>query len=138
METILPLVIAAIVFGFQIYANFKKEQEKARKRNPSQKPVPKEVPERERQIKKYGKTVTQRETVLNHPIPKPAYEKYTGMADEVEEVRRARAIHKPHQHAFKRLEAFALPDEEKEYNAHVDFDLRDAIIKAAILERPYK
>jgi len=129
METILPFIIAAVVFGFQIYANFKKEQEKARKRNPAERPSPPPPTPRS------NKPVLQK--TIEQSV-KPVYEAYSGVQEEVDEHKKTQIIHKRHPHAFRRLDAFELPDQSVNEHASADFDLRDAVIKAAILERPYQ
>lgn len=135
METILPFIIAAFVFGFQIYANFKKEQEKARKRRPHQSPA-------DKGSYQPLKRETLRKEVLKEPSfdyvnpeKKAYYEDFTGVV-EVEEVRRAKEIHKKHEHAYRRLEPYKLDAVEEEINPYAEFDLKDAVIKAAILNRP--
>jgi len=130
METILPFIVAAVVFGFQIYANFKKEQEKARKRNPAERAPSSSPPS----VPRPNKPVLQKR--VEQPV-KPIYEAYSGVLNEVDELKQTKAIHDRHQHAFRRLDAFEIPDESVNHHTAADFDLRDAVIKAAILERPY-
>lgn len=151
MENILPFIIGAIVLAAKAYNNFQKEQEKARKRNPQQRPVGEvsadfesepgnarrqvlddsSLPERHRQAK---------ESTEPTLIPS-AYEAYSGAMHEVEEVRRTREIRKKH-HAqgVKRLETYRAEvtgASTDGFMAAEDFDLRDAVIKSAILNRPY-
>ncbi|GAA4788186.1 hypothetical protein GCM10023231_15460 [Olivibacter ginsenosidimutans] len=123
METVLPFIIAALVFGFQVYSNFKKEQEKAKKRV--------QTPPKHKSIAKGPVSSPTQPVKEKHPV----YVQTIDVKDEAEEVKRARKIHQAHAHAFKRLDPFML-DEQQEENA--DFDLRDAVIKSIILERPYK
>jgi len=157
METIIPILIAIVVFAFQAYANFQKEQEKARKRNLGQPPLPEDNADRpitdpQSPPPDYPSQTTDRrppDTDSRTPIPgalplppdrSPAtrhrpFEDYAGVmsADEVKRVRKARQ----HRQTIQRLEVeeggtSASPIEE------VEFDLRDAVIKSAILERPYQ
>lgn len=134
METILPFVIAALFFGFQIYSNFKKEQEKARKRNPSQRPI-EEVTKDYSDKKEWATQERKKEVVINELPRVPKYDEFNGVLEEVEEVRRAKKIHSTHKHVYEPLEPYR---ESVEENSYANFDLRDAVIKAAILERPYK
>ena len=55
---------------------------------------------------------------------------------EIEELKRSVAIHKAHRHQFKRMDAFVI-DDKKDVIEVPDFNLREAIIMKAILERPY-
>lgn len=142
MEIILPFIIAAIVFGFQIYANLKKEQEKAKKRNPSQRPKGEVVvtygePEQYQQTKELRKR-RDKEVLVERKQPEIAkkYERFTGVLDEANEIRRKREIRPTHNHHSGRLNPYVI--DEDNINPYANFDLRDAVIKAAILERPYK
>ncbi|HWV75088.1 MAG TPA: hypothetical protein VN040_25390 [Pseudosphingobacterium sp.] len=133
METILPLIIAALFFGFQIYSNFKKEQEKARKRDPSQRPVGEQPPAYEER-KEWARQLQQKEVLVNETPNVSKYDEFTGVVEEVEEVRRAKEVHR----SYKQSRPFEPYVQAVEENPYRDFDLRDAVIKAAILERPYK
>ncbi|QNL48509.1 hypothetical protein H8S90_17180 [Olivibacter sp. SDN3] len=143
METILPFIIAAIVFGFQIYANFKKEQEKARKRNPSQPQQPRgevviEYEEAEPHQKKPLRKIRDKEVLVERKQPEvhQRYERYTGVLNEAKEVRRTKETRPAYGHHSGRLDPYVI--DESNLNTYADFDLRDAVIKAAILDRPYK
>lgn len=138
METFIPILIAIVVFAFQAYANFQKEQEKARKRNLGQPPVP-PLPEEnaERTSANPGADV-QRRTVKppqsqSQPVRK-AYESYSGFID-ADKMTRAKKVRKPTLSSL-RVEVDEQVDSASAGDA-VTFDLRDAIIKSAILERPY-
>ncbi|POY37540.1 hypothetical protein C3K47_07180 [Solitalea longa] len=54
---------------------------------------------------------------------------YTNIENKVEEVVRAKAAHSGHAHKFESFDAY------REHEEHVDFDLRDAVIKSVVLER---
>lgn len=156
MENILPFVIGALILGFKAYSNFQKEQEKARQRDPGQRPVGEVRADFERESDQPARRHTAEERhaevqrmprepresksrEVAQPIPS-AYEKYTGTWSEVEEVRRARGVHQPHGHAFQRLASYSKEEEQPAAAAEFsveDFDLRDAVIKSAILHRPY-
>lgn len=142
METIIPILIAIVIFAFQAYSNFQKEQEKAKKRNLGQPPLPED--NADRPIKEYwDKPIvetlpTERYPPVASPQPSPAphgFEKYSGVMDTGEVTH----LRKTHQRAAipKRLAV----NEEAHAQAASDvtkFDLRDAIIKSVILERPYQ
>lgn len=136
METILPFIIAAFVFGYQIYANFKKEQEKARKRNPSQgdrkdRPVSKPLKREVLQKRPLEKV----EPVYQQPKQTVLYEAYTDV-QEVDELIRAKEMRKQRQYTASRLERKTPVPDNDESHPYADFDLRDAVIKSAILNRP--
>ncbi|WP_028297763.1 hypothetical protein [Olivibacter sitiensis] len=139
MENILPFIIGAIILIARVYNNFQKEQEKARKRNPGQKPAGEVSPQYERRPQ--GPEVKE---VADPFVPETstvpaAYESYTGALRDVEEVRRAREIHSKHKHGFNRLEPYKQvePLTSDGIQNYSDFDLRNAVIQSAILHRPY-
>ena len=137
METIIPIVIALVVFAFQAYANFQKEQEKAKKRDLGQapplpplpednarRPVP--APVRRAEIPEPDR----RQVETTH---RPLFDAYTGVVEEVKHVRKAnrRPLSGQRLAVNEEVSSQALLDVP-------EFDLRDAIIKSAILERPYQ
>lgn len=154
METIIPILIALVAFGFQAYANFQKEQDKARKRNPSQRRP--SDPERQpdgRPTQSTGmptpepqyrdgttdrqppsrRKVSTPEWAADIPATTPAFEAYTGRVDETKRhTRRPRNRRMPEQVAVTDTES---PGGEILAS---DFDLRDAVIKSAVLTRPYQ
>lgn len=153
MDTLIPILVALVAFGFQAYANFQKEQDKARKRNPSQRQAAN--PERHggrdvgrmrgkpssrtpRGTMEYGDDVpatpprvVPAPPVEDTPATSQAFEAYTGRVDEIRRQRRKRDRQTPEQ-----VEITHTDDSTPERSAS-DFDLRDAVIKSAILERPY-
>lgn len=166
MEEFLPLILGLIAVIYRIYTNFTKEQDKAKKRDTSKRPEPETsspadyIPERELPTKPvFIPQPSIEDEVVNPAKPyEPVYpryqyeknvlEKYTepkyeplkaelnlikeGRSPEeaAEEVRRGRAIHAAHHHKFTPHE------EETERSAYADFDMNDAVIKSAILNRP--
>ncbi len=125
METFIPILIAIVVFAFQAYANYQKEQEKARKRNPGQPPLPEDNA-------KY---------IESAPVPAPSaspavtseFERYSGVVDPIASIRSTgkRPL------IPQRLVVDTAADVEPALDAEA-FDLRDAVIKSIILDRPYK
>jgi len=138
METLIPIVVALAAFAFQAYSNFQKEQEKARKRNlgkPSAPPLPEDNAER---IPDVSRAKASRQPAPSLPQPVPAYhqgyESYSGFLD-TDEVTRARTLRRSTASPL-RVEIEERVDPERGY--HAAFDLRDAVIKSVILERPYQ
>ena len=165
MEELLPLIGAFAALAFKVYSNFKKEQEKAKQRNFSRPEAPKapqtdtwfpstvDEPEVQRPYADFEQEVfnpqkpyepaypsSKAESIEREVVLEPRYERMRpehvtttdGKSPErpAEEVLRNRAIHLPHRHKFTPHE------EESERSAYADFDMEDAVIKAAILNRP--
>jgi len=128
METFIPILIAIVVFAFQAYANYQKEQEKARKRNPGQPPLPEDNA-------KYINPVPA-PVPPQGPLPtvKPEFENYSGVLDTDGSTHTRGTRGRPliPQRLVLNDEADVQPVVDVE-----EFDLRDAIIKSVILERPY-
>lgn len=160
MEEIFPFLVGLAIMAYKIYDNFKKEQDKARKRNPASgesneekpvsvpkqvrgevkpKPVPMENPE---PVFRYE---PEYKTVYHEPLPQrpPREERLEPIKRETMarpssrnperpaiEVLHSRAVHQPHQHKVE------LHQEDKERHPYADFDFKDAIVKEAILNRP--
>lgn len=154
MDQLIPILIAAVVFGFQAYANYKKEQEKAQKRNFG-KPVdqaPDEYPgefgeydddfplPREVREEIAREQVTQEKVVrerVRREIPlEPAaanpYSRYQGTVD-LSRKRRPESHKKLPIADVKLTDLDELPD-----TAPATFNLRQAVIHSIILDRPYK
>jgi len=158
METIIPILIAITVFALQAYANYQKEQEKARKRNLGRPPLPEDnadhlphapdhrsrVPDPQSSIPRPRSPITDpRSPTPGHRSPtpdprpqvKPAFEDYSGVVD-ARKIRRIRQARDGRQ-TPQRLEVEEGTAPLAKWDEPV-FDLRDAVIKSAILERPYK
>lgn len=167
MENLLPFLLLAAGFIYKIYSNFQEEQKKAQKRNPSQPVAKEPEPAERPINRKEGPSPERRlPPVLNeevfdpeHPYEpgyKPSYprepvveryraeKKYEDISPEVvatkeyynperpaAEVVKSRKIHERHKHRFT---PYVEIEERSEY---ANFDLRDAIIKSAILNRPW-
>ena len=158
MEELLPFLAGLAYMAYKFFTNFRKGQEEARNRNPSQPyaeqpgenqpfwPEPQEVyvpekPSKQPLQEKYHEP--KYEPAYKEPmIPKPVREPITKEVKTkiphkvelynpevpAEEVVRNRAIHEPHKHKF-------VASQEEEVRSS-DFDFEDAIIKEAILNRP--
>ncbi|WP_256009477.1 hypothetical protein [Desertivirga xinjiangensis] len=160
MEQFLPLIIGLAFFVYKTYSNYKTEQEKTRKRNISQarpqdpeaeplpskaqdtaKPKPFLYDEKRDTPERYE---PQYKNPYKEPMVKPALkeESYQRMQSEVypeaepyyrekpaEETIKNRKIHASHKHANAKVK------HEEEHPAY-EFDMKDAIIKEAILNRP--
>lgn len=134
MEQIIPLLIAAIIFGFQAYQNYQKEQEKARKRNPGQRP-PESQTDVQPAVERPAPAIPVLEPELQQ-MPK-RYQEYAGFVDE------SQLYNPSKQRAARRQQDLLKPIEVSDHDddkATDDetFDLREAVIYATILERPYK
>ncbi len=147
METILPILIALAFFGLQAYANFQKEQEKARKRNPAQgRPRAGTDEAAAGRSAQPGKVVGKQQAGhrdLRAPAWQPdetsatssaAFDAYTGNIDTAK-MRRARSH--SGQRVPERLHVTDTAHTGKADGGYA-FDLRDAVIQSAILERPYQ
>jgi hypothetical protein len=146
MEQIIPILIAVVVFAFQAYANYQKEQEKARKRKYGQPipddTIPVEVP-REQAAKQVKRTAETRQRprqpeYIPLEIPKNPYQQYQGMIEPDKAKRTRHAEKVMHHDLAKKVELTDLDgDSGGQANAwHHEFDLREAVINSIILERP--
>ncbi|MGK6351963.1 hypothetical protein [Parapedobacter sp. DT-150] len=141
METFIPILIAIVFFAFQVYNNFQKEQEKARKRNLAPPPLPEDNAQRlPSPTPATQPPVTNSRSAVTDPrpsitAPQPRFERYSGVVDAAE-ARRIRQGKRKRQ-TPERLEV----DEGAVSTAmgnNISFDLRHAVIQSAILERPYQ
>ena len=73
-------------------------------------------------------------------LPADLLKEYRNLPEkkEIDELKKTVAIHSSHSHQFKRLQPFLLVDKVEEEIEVPAFDLREAIIMNAILERPYQ
>lgn len=144
MENFFPVLIAIAVFLFQAFANYRKEQEKARRRKTTVPPLPEK--------KAVGRSIRSRQAPGGRPQPITSQPSSVGPSvpaaiqsanvgyssgleraelDEVKRVRLSRLQRQEHQ----RLE---VTDVGESVDSHkVRFNLREAIIQSAILNRPY-
>lgn len=165
MENFIPFIIGIAFFVYKTWVNFQAEQNKAKKRNPSAPVAPSPVkqksnsvyPPSSRQVstktpepflieetfdpnnpyepkykhlyqreKSASKTSVEKRTKEDRPAQRISIEGYN--PEQVsDEVKHNRTIHQKHNHNKKVQE-----EEASEYH----FDMRDAIIKEAILNRP--
>lgn len=135
METFIPIIIAITVFAFQVYANYQKEQDKARKRNPGPPPLPEDNADYVKDLAKHTQSVPSRTHMptTSSPAVKPEFEHYSGVIEPSGTKRRERQRPLIPQ----RLVVDTEHDVQPALDA-TEFDLRDAVIKSIILERPYK
>lgn len=165
MENFIFVIIGVLFFAFQTYTNYKKEQEKAKTRRPSD---PRKVTSNQNVEERTTQTQQQvpveiprwLESILG-PQPEPLphqkaprrlddyQEEYSELpADlqyeyqnlpetkEIEELKKTIAIKKTNQYEIKSLKPYTFKAEEKEEADIPVFDLREAIIMSAILTRP--
>lgn len=155
MENIIPVLLVVGGLIYKIYQNYQEEMEKAKKR---QQGMPKNTAPRTVVAQPRNTTTMRRETVSPvPPTPQPVYDHKLGRPKPTKIVRRPVELPKKmvleqeiptevlrlrEQRAQKKLTkkievvpvAEALPAAAQQ-NSH--FDLRQAVIHAAILERPY-
>lgn len=133
MEQIIPILIAAIVFGFQAYQNYQAEQEKARKRNPGQRP-PQSQPEAQPAVETAVPPLPMLEPEPQQ-LPE-GYQEYAGFVDEDQLYRQNKLRANGEQQDLLKPIEVTDHEDDKERDTET-FDLREAVIYAAILERPY-
>lgn len=147
MENLIYILAPIAYFIFQAYQNFQKEQEKARKRNLGVPPQREITSDEEVEIKpiiiketeavelkpdykltKKEERIKQRREELVYEKANPTFSNDYYNPEIVSERRNANKI----------KEKKPLQSVNISYEEDYDFDLRDAIIKEAILNRPYK
>lgn len=126
MENFLPalLIVGGVIY--KIYSEFRKEQEKARRRVPSI-PVPKHIPTPPQTVKTSPARI---------PVPPKVPTTSTFKSENLpEEVKKAQQQRKE-----KKLPKIEIETPKLEILAEskVAFDLRQAVIQSVILERPYQ
>ncbi|WP_437922289.1 hypothetical protein [Sphingobacterium sp. LRF_L2] len=127
MENFLPVLLIVGGAIYKIYSEYKKEQEKARHRKPNIPPTPPvtTIP-----------PPVMRETMKAKPaipvVKKQSNTKVDLYPEEVARVREQKKTTKSQHKEVPSLELEVLKEQE------MAFDLRQAIIQSAILERPYK
>lgn len=141
MDQILPILIAAVVFGFQAYANYQKEQQKAKNRKfgppPTAEREPYEATEsRGREYPGDTEVIVQEIRQAVDHVKNNPYGRYEGTFDP--SLSRRSRIKK--EAPIQEVTLTNLDDEDEDDAAFntSSFNLRDAVIQAAILERPYK
>ncbi|MFD2597824.1 hypothetical protein ACFSQ3_02585 [Sphingobacterium corticis] len=161
MESIIPVLLVVGGLIYKIYTNYQEEMEKVRKRQhgmPNRKPSPATVviPKPNRSDAQSAKRRVAQPTVSK---PAPSYDRKLGrpqptkLSDrrpattiieenaltnrEPNEVTRARK-QREQRLLDRKIEVVAVEDELETSGNQTKFDLREAIIQAAILERPYK
>ncbi len=152
MENILPFLVAGALFIYQIYANYQKEQEKARQRNPSQRPPadlsdepyqPVDEPVVDWEFTEPAEVILDRPIIQDSQQPKKTreenkYERWntTDVPEEVLRMRQYRAAKKEKELLTTEPLQVEIVEEDADV-AHGGFDLREAVIQSAVLERPY-
>lgn len=130
MENFLPvlLIIGGVIY--KIYSEYQKEQEKARRRMPQVPPPTPPVTSEQRP----QRTVV--EPTMSIPIPVPP-KKMLRARDMPEEVRKMREKRSAETNSNKKAIVKPVVDLEKTEGT-TSFDLREAVIQSAILNRPYQ
>ncbi|PRD52669.1 hypothetical protein [Sphingobacterium gobiense] len=131
MENFLPalLIIGAVIY--KIYSEYQKEQEKARRRLPqAPPPTPPVISEAEQKMQR---RVTESTTPAHIPIPAKKVERSLGKPEVVRKTREERSADAK---LLKKIPSKVVPEIEEK--GEVSFNLREAIIQSAILNRPYQ
>ncbi|MBD1423532.1 hypothetical protein [Sphingobacterium chuzhouense] len=131
MENFLPalLIIGGVIY--KIYSEYQKEQEKARRRMPQTPPPPTPPTPSEQQSQR---TVIEPTMSIPIPVPPKKTERTRDMPEEVRKTREKRLADTNH---MKKIPTKVEPQIEEKDNA-IPFDLREAVIQSAILNRPYQ
>lgn len=158
-----PLLVAVAALIYRIYTNFLKEQEKARKRNPSQVPdtyapaerhetiefpakeeytSAEEYPEETYYPQKPYEPVAS-ETWPEYPAvetyKEPKYEPVKYQAPVIPQYKEDKASEVRIGKSIQTPERITItedPEQEELRSAYADLDMHDAVIKSAILNRP--
>lgn len=144
----LIVLIAIASFIYKTYKGYQEEMEKAKKRQPNRPnpdstspvPVPQHRPVQERTSR--PPVVPQRKQIRNKEvIPPPVVASYENktIPDEVRQVQERKAQQKlAAQQQSSLTKKLKLESDEDHPHKQIHFDLRQAVIQSAILERPYK
>jgi len=136
METFIPIIIAIAVFAVQVYANYQKEQDKARKRVPGPPPLPEDNADHVKDIAKRMQPAVQGVYTRDlSPAVRPEFENYSGVMEPSPSGSKRDEPKRP------LIPQRLAVDTEHDVLPALDaatFDLRDAVIKSIVLERPYK
>lgn len=143
MENFLPglLIIGAIIY--KIYSEYKKEQENVRRRMQQNRNPPPSVPPVVFEEQQPRPTVTQptiTPPTLSEPVapPIPKVEYYVEVPETVKKAREARERNQNRTNSLTKTIVKPVVDlDEEEQDGVTSFDLRDAVIQSAILNRPH-
>lgn len=127
MENYLIVLIFIGSILYKLYTNYKKEMEKAKKRQPQRVPVPPVVnTPTNKSINQGAKPyVSTSSTKYSHTASNVA--SINNIPDEVRRIRDSKENIRSN-----------TKEESKSKKQIIDFDLRQAVIQSIILERPYK
>lgn len=128
MDNFIPAIVVIGIIIYRIYNEYQKEQEKAAKRRPII-PVP-AAPAKQPDFaaEARGKYTEEREP-LSREFANPAVKWFEDVPSEVQRVRTAKQLKVTNAPKLVELE---------DLEPMPAFDLRNAIIQSAILERPFK
>ncbi|HLS38309.1 MAG TPA: hypothetical protein VK023_08555 [Sphingobacterium bovisgrunnientis] len=125
MENFIIVLIAIGGLIYNVYKNYQKEMEKSKSRRPNVRPQPTPSPPIQQTIEK-----VKRQETYTAPFERTYQEEIPAEVIAAQQRRRQNQIKNP-------LPTLRIEEKQTEKNV-VDFDLRQAVIQAAILERPYK
>lgn len=142
MEKLFPVLIMAAIAAFQFYSNYKKEQEKNEKRKPVA--PARQAPAQQRTVRPpVQRTVAPAmpNTSMHQRNTRETEKEHYGSIEHVpEEVLRAGQTGKNRRpdRLLRTLEVVELEEEVSAATKKASFNLREAVINAAILERPHQ
>lgn len=131
MENFLPalLIIGGVIY--KIYSEYQKEQEKARRRMPQVPQPPLPIPSEQRP----QRTVIEPTMSIPIPVPPKKTERSPNISEEVRKMREKRSADA---NSIKKVVVKPVVNIESEKEDIISFDLREAVIQSAILNRPYQ
>jgi hypothetical protein len=125
MENFIIVLIAIGGLIYNVYKNYQKEMEKSKSRRPNVRPQPVPAPHNQSTIEK----IKRKETNIK-PVQRVYQEELPAEVIAAQQRRKQSQVKNP-------MPIVRIKEKESEKN-EVEFDLRKAVIQAAILERPYK
>lgn len=128
MDNFIPAIVVIGIIIYRIYNEYQKEQEKAAKRRPNI-PVPAAPAKQPDFATEARGTYTEEREPLSREFANPAVKWFEDVPSEVQRVRTAKQLKVTNAPKLVELE---------DLEPMPAFDLRNAIIQSAILERPFK
>ena len=125
MENFIIILVFIGALIYNLYRNFQKEMEKSKSRRPNVRPQTIPVEPVQKPIKEVKNKEIKKQNIEESYRPELPAEVLAA-----QEIRRQNKIEKPI--------PVIRPQDTKSEKSVVDFDLRQAVIQSAILERPYQ
>ena len=144
MENIIPVLLIVGGLIYKIYQNYQEEMEKARKRQQKIKPATSSssnpVPAPPTHNQKLGRPKPQKIVIAPKDQPKTEPIQHIKVEETKKELP-AEVIRMREQRQREQIKRLEIEETERvasNEKQQIDFDLRQAVIQSAILERPYK